>query len=145
MMFRAALCYALQPTFGQLQLLESLTKNILVQKMSSLVQSRIEVPLSYKSSPRESHPSCAISFSPWPIYLQRAFLSLDLKTFCLKIYFSPGFCKVARSFLSSLNVDFVRVWSSPLSASHPFYISLWCVRVVGVCTVHVHKHTGMSI
>lgn len=83
MAFRTVFCYSPQRTFGQLWSSEAL-KNILVQIISLLIQSNTHMPQKqrYKSRLQEHQPLCN---SPWILLFSlRAFLHLDLKTFCLK-------------------------------------------------------------
>lgn len=114
-------------------------KNILVQTLSSLIQSN-EI---LQKQPWKKATASEISFSPWLFHLKMAFLPLRLKTFCLKICFSLGFCEVARSFFL-LECGFL--WGFGLHPQvHVIFLNLCVVSGWCVCVLCVYMHTYASI
>lgn len=90
-------------------------KNILVQILSSLIQSS---GILQKRALERANPCPEISFSSWPAHMKMAFLPLGLKTFYLKQLLFPWLLRRCKILFFSLNVyDFVEVWSSPQGAS----------------------------
>lgn len=112
MAFRTVFCYSLQPTFGQLQLSEWLTKhsgtnNFLLDSKQWTHATKAEIK--EKSSPEKNQLLCNVLVS------LRAFLHFEPKNILLKILSSLGPCDVPR-FHFSLDVDFPQdlVFSSRL-------------------------------
>lgn len=139
MMIRAALCYSLQPTFGQLQLSESLTKTFWYKYCPPWFKA-VE---SYKSGPGKSQP---LPFSPWPAHMKMAFLPLGLKTFYLKQLLFPWLLRRCEI----LFFLFECVWFCGGLVFTPrctLNLFLCCVRVVCVCVLcmymytHTHKYS----
>lgn len=137
MMIRAALCYSLQPTFGQLQLSESLTKTFWYKYCPPWFKA-VE---SYKSGPGKSQP---LPFSPWPAHMKMAFLPLGLKTFYLKQLLFPWLLRCCEI----LFFLFECVWFCGGLVFTPrciLNLFLCCVRVVCVCVLCMYMHTHTSI
>lgn len=137
MMIRAALCYSLQPTFGQLQLSESLTKTFWYKYCPPWFKA-VE---SYKSGPGKSQP---LPFSPWPAHMKMAFLPLGLKTFYLKQLLFPWLLRRCEI----LFFLFECVWFCGGLVFTPrciLNLFLCCVRVVCVCVLCMYMHTHTQV
>lgn len=134
MMIRAALCYSLQPTFGQLQLSESLTKTFWYKYCPPWFKA-VE---SYKSGPGKSQP---LPFSPWPAHMKMAFLPLGLKTFYLKQLLFPWLLRRCEILFFSLWMCMI-LWRFGLhSKVHLKSLFVLCQGGMCVCIMYVHAHT----